>query len=290
MKVSIDGRIVDKSKACIPVLDHGLLYGDGVFEGIRVYNRRIFRLEDHLRRLNTSATAIHLKLPGGVRRIREQLLKTTRAFGRDNAYIRLLVTRGDGALGIDTASCKRPRVICIVDQVQLYPLEKTQRGIDMVTASVRRPSADVLDPRVKSLNYLNNVMARIEAKRCGADEALLLNQTGMIAEASAANIFIVRNSALFTPPVTDGALPGITRKTVIELASSMALSVHERSLGRYDIFGADEVFLTGSGARITKVLSLDGQILGNPRSRPITKRLLNAFDEFTQTTGTPIDG
>lgn len=288
MKVWVDGRIVDGEQARIPVIDHGLLYGDGVFEGMRLYNGRVFRLERHMRRLETSARAIHLRLPGGTAAIQKLLIDTLRAHGKPDAYIRLLVTRGDGALGVDPASCPEPRVICIVDQVQLYPEEKLQKGLDLVTASVRRPLPDVLEPRVKSLNYLNSVLARVEARRASADEALLLNRSGAVAEASAANVFAVRDGNVSTPPASDGALEGITREAIMELAGSLSIPCSERRLGRVDLFGADEVFLTGSGARVARVRSLDGEVIGDPDKRPVTEKLMSAFDELTRTTGTPI--
>ncbi len=288
MKVWIDGQIMDGEQARIPVLDHGLLYGDGVFEGMRLYNGRVFRLERHLRRLETSARAIHLQLPGGAEAIQKLLFDTLRAHGKQDAYIRLLVTRGDGALGVDPASCPRPRVICIVDQVQLYPEEKLRKGLDLITASVRRPPSGVLEPRVKSLNYLNSVLARVEARRANADEALLLNQSGAVAEVSAANIFVVRDGNLYTPPATDGALEGITRGAVMELAGRLGIAFAERTLGRVDLFDADEVFLTGSGARVARVRSLDGEVIGDPDRRPITEKLMAAFEELTRTTGTAI--
>lgn len=289
MKISINGEIVDRNKACISVLDHALLYGDGVFEGIRIYNRMVFRLEDHLNRLAHSAKAIHLKLPMGLLEIRGQILRTAKEFNQDNAYIRLVVTRGEGLLGLDPSSCSESRVICIIDQIKLYPNQGSKEGIDLITSSFRRPSSDILDPRVKSLNYLNSVMAKMEAKRYGADEALLLNQMGMIAEASGANVFIVLDRVLTTPPTTDGALPGITRRSVIEIAQSLNLAVQEKTIGRYELLDVDEVFLTGSGARISKVRSLDGQRIGSSDNWPVTDQICDAFDSFTKTHSIPFD-
>jgi branched-chain amino acid aminotransferase len=289
MKVWIDGRIVDGAEAKVPVTDHGFLYGDGVFEGIRVYARRVFRLEQHLARLAVSARAIGLEIPGGLDAVREILLATARAFGADDAYVRLIVSRGEGALGVDPTTCPRPRIVCIVDHIRIYPPEVLARGIDLATSSWRRPPPDVLDPRVKSLNYLNNALAKLEARRRGADEALLLNGAGLVAEASVANVFAARGGALATPPATDGALEGITRGAVLELAAREAIPAAERSLGRYDLLGADEVFLTGTGARIVPVRSLDGETIGKGEPGPLTLRLLAAFQAHAESTGTPID-
>lgn len=289
MKVWIDGAVVDGAEARIPVLDHGLLYGDGLFEGIRVYGGRVFRLELHLARLAAGARALGLELPGGVQSVREIVLATARAFGEDEAYVRLVVTRGDGALGVDPASCKSPRVICIVASVSLFPSQVEARGLDLVTVSLRRPPADVLDPRVKSLNYLNSVLAKREARLRGADEALLLNLSGRVAEASVENVFALRDGALATPPATDGALEGITRRSVLELAGRLGLPAAERSLGRADLFSADEVFLTGTGARIIAVRSLDGEAIGAGVPGPVVGRLQEAFARLVRepAMGTP---
>lgn len=288
MKVWIDGAIVDGSDAKISVFDHGFLYGDGVFEGMRAYGGRLFRLDDHLRRLGVSAKALGLELPGGAAAIGDIVLETVASTGATEAYIRLLVTRGQGPLGIDPTTCSDPRVICIVDTVELFPADKAAKGIDLATASLRRPSADVLDPRVKSLNYLNNVMVKLEAKRRGADDALLLNAAGNIAEASGANIFAVCRGVLTTPPATDGALEGITRMTVLELAAKLGIPAQERTMGRIDLFGASEAFLTGSGARIVPVRTLDTEKIGAQVPGPVTLRLREAFFEFARSHGTPI--
>jgi branched-chain amino acid aminotransferase len=289
MKVWIDGRIVDGREARVPVTDHGFLYGDGVFEGIRVYARRAFRLERHLARLAVSARALGLEIPGGLDRAREVVLATARAFGADDCYVRLIVSRGEGALGVDPTTCPEPRIVCIVDQARIYPAEKLERGLDLVTSSWRRPPPDVLDPRVKSLNYLNNAMAKLEAKRRGADEALLLNAAGAVAEASVANVFVLREGVLATPPASDGALEGVTRGAVLELAAREGIATAERTLGRIDLFGADEVFLTGTGARIVPVRSLDGELIGKGEPGPVTRRLTAAFVALATSTGTPID-
>lgn len=285
MKVWIEGRIVDGAEARIPVTDHGLLYGDGVFEGIRLAGGRVFRLDAHLARLRHSARAIGLELPGGTEAIRPIVLDTARAFGRADGYVRLLVTRGDGAMGVDPTRCPSPRVICIVTEIELFPEAKLASGIDMVTVSVRRPGADVLDPRVKSLNYLNSVLAKREARLRGADEALILNAAGMVAEAAVANVFVFRRGRLATPPATDGALEGITRDTVLDLAGPLGLPAEERTLSRMDLISADEVFLCGTGARIVAVRSLDGAQIGARAPGPVTEKIAAAFSERVRLDG-----
>ncbi|HME69428.1 MAG TPA: branched-chain-amino-acid transaminase [Myxococcota bacterium] len=280
MKVWLDGKVVEGSEARIPVTDHGLLYGDGIFEGIRVYGRRAFRLDLHLARLATSARVIGLAIPGGIEAMREIVLATARAFGSDESYVRLIVTRGEGALGVDPSSCPQPRVLCLVDSVRLFPAEKLEQGLDLATATVRRPPADVLDPGVKSLNYLNNVLAKLDAKRAGADDALILNLAGAVAEASVANVFAAKDGELSTPPPSDGALAGITRRSVLELAAGLGIPARERTLGRVDLLSADEVFLTGTGARIMPVRSLDGRPIGKRAPGPLTEQLTAAFAQL----------
>lgn len=288
MKIWIDGRIVSPDEARISVLDHGLLYGDGVFEGIRLYGRRVFRLDDHLARLAHGASILGIALPGGVERLREIVLETARAFGRDEGYVRLLVTRGVGALGVDPTSCSDPAIVCIADEVRLFAADKLATGLDLVTASGRRPGPDVLDPRVKSLNYLNSVLAKQEARRQGADDALLLNAQGHVAEASVANVFVVRRGAIATPPPTDGGLEGITRDTVLKLAAAAGIPASERTLGRADVLMADEVFLTGTGARVVPVRSLDGRLIGKGTAGPVTERLAAAFSRFVLEPGSGV--
>jgi branched-chain amino acid aminotransferase len=287
MKVWIEGRVVDGSEARVPVLDHGLLYGDGLFEGMRVYGRRVFRLEDHLQRFATAAKALALELPGGIGAVREIVLETARAFGADEAYVRLIATRGDGPLGIDPTQCSEPRLICIVDRINVHPENKRSSGVDLLTSSWRRPPADVLDPRVKSLNYLNNVMAKLEAVQRGGDEALLLNAAGSIAETSVANLFAVRGGDLLTPPSSDGALEGITRATVLELAASLEIEARTQSLGRFDLFASEEVFLTGSGMGMVPVRSLDGRPIGAGGPGPVYEKIWSAFLEAAPGRGSP---
>lgn len=286
MKVWIDGQVVAGDEARVPVTDHGLLYGDGVFEGMRVYGRRIFRLADHMRRIGTGARALGLTIPGGTEALAKIVVETAQAFGKDEAYLRLVVTRGSGALGVDPTTCVDPRVFCIIDHISLYPAERLTRGIDMLTSSLRRPAPDVLDPRVKSLNYLNSVLAKREARVRGADEALMLNDRGLVAEAAVANVFAVLRGVLTTPPVTDGALEGITRASVLEIAEEQGMATSERSLGRADLFGASEVFLTGSGARIAPVGTLDDAPIGEPGAHPVADKIMAAFPAFAEAHGT----
>jgi len=271
--VSIDGQLVAEKDAKISVLDHGLLYGDGLFEGIRVRAGRIFRLEQHLARLELGARALGLDLPfdgeGRARIVRE----TVRAFAQKEAYVRLLVTRGEGPLGVDPSTCKQPTLVCIVAEIGLYSAEQRAQGLTLITSSYRRPSPDVQDVAIKTLNYLGSVLAKQEARRQGADEALLLNQSGRVSEASVANIFVVRGRTLSTPPALDGCLEGINRGAVLELAREFGFSAGERSLGRRDLLAADEVFLTGSGAGVVGVRSLDGRAIGRGRTGEVTLEL-----------------
>jgi branched-chain amino acid aminotransferase len=287
VKVWIDGSVTDPEAARISVLDHGFLYGDGVFEGIRALGRRVYKLDAHLARFANSARAVCLELPGGRAAARAAVLETLRAFDRDEAYVRLIATRGEGPLGVDPTTCAQPRLICIADVLRLFPIEKAAAGIDLVTASLRRPAADVLDPRVKSLNYLNNALARLEARQRGADEALLLNHAGMVAEASAANVFAVLEGSLCTPLPSDGALAGLTRAGVLELASELGVAAKERTLGRYDLFAADEIFLCGSGAGIVPVRRFDGRAVGGAAPGPLTRRIAEAFPDYARRCGTP---
>jgi branched-chain amino acid aminotransferase len=268
--VSIDGQIVADDQAKISVLDHGLLYGDGLFEGIRVRAGRIFRIEQHLARLQLGLRFLGLELPFNVEQQARIVTDTVRAFGRKEAYVRLLVTRGEGPLGVDPTTCKKPTVICIVAEIGLYSAEQRAQGLSLLTSSYRRPNPDTQDVAVKTLNYLGSALAKQEARQRGADEALLLNQSGRVAEASVANIFALRGRTLSTPPPIDGCLEGINRGAVLEIARDLGFSVAERSLGRRDLLAADEVFLTGSGAGVVGVRSLDGRAIGRGCTGEIT--------------------
>ena len=283
MKVWIDGELMDGAHARIPIIDHGLLYGDGIFEGMRATAGRIFKLDAHLARMSYGARALHLQLPGGLNALRDVAQQTLAAFGDPDAYVRLIVTRGDGALGVDPTTCPRPRVICLADRIALFSEDKRRAGLALITSSVRRPAQDVLDPRVKSLNYLNNVLAKGEARRQGADDALLLNAQGNVAEVSVANLFVVQRGSLLTPPTTDGCLDGITRSAVLELARALGIPTIERSLGRMDVFAADEAFMTGTGAGIVRIASLDGETIGSGEAPAITTRLATAYESLRST-------
>jgi branched-chain amino acid aminotransferase len=287
-KIYIDGKFYSEANAKVSVFDHGLLYGDGIFEGIRFYNGRVFRLEQHLERLWNSARSICLEIPITRQEMTEALLETIRQNHLRDGYIRLVVTRGVGNLGLNPEQCKNPSVIIIVATIALYHEDFYRKGLSIVTVATRRSNPASLNPAVKSLNYLNNVMARIEANLASADEALMLNDAGNVAECTADNVFIIKHSQIFTPPITAGALQGITRSVVFDIAGEFDLKVVEADFTRHDIFVADECFLTGTAAEIVPVVKTDGRIIGNGKPGPITTRIIARFREMTQKTGTPI--
>src|SRR5881296_3355715 len=280
-KIYIDGKFYSEVNAKISVFDHGLLYGDGIFEGIRFYNGRVFRLEEHLSRLWDSARSICLGIPMSMRDMTEAVLETIRQNRLRDGYIRLLVTRGVGNLGLNPAQCKYPSVIIIAATIALYHESFYRKGLTVVTCATRRSNPAALNPAVKSLNYLNNVMARIEANLAGADEALMLNDAGNVAECTADNVFIIKDSQIFTPPITAGALRGITRSVVFDIAGEFDLEVTEADFTRHDIFVADECFLTGTAAEIVPVVKADGRLIGNGKPGPITTRIIARFREMT---------
>jgi branched-chain amino acid aminotransferase len=287
-KIYIDGKFYSEGNAKVSVFDHGLLYGDGVFEGIRYYNSRVFRLEEHLERLWDSARSICLEIPMTRQEMTEALLETIRQNHLRDGYIRLIVTRGVGNLGLNPEQCKNPSVIIIAATIALYHEDFYRRGLNIVTVATRRSNPASLNPAVKSLNYLNNVMARIEANLAGADEALMLNDAGNIAECTADNVFIIKHGQIFTPPITAGALRGITRSVIFDIAGEFDLKVMEVDFTRHDIFVADECFLTGTAAEIVPVVKADGRPIGNGTPGPITTRIIARFREMTRETGTPI--
>jgi branched-chain amino acid aminotransferase len=287
-RIYIDGEFFAEADAKISVFDHGLLYGDGIFEGIRFYNGRVFRLEEHLERLWDSARSICLEIPIGRAEMTEALLETIRQNDLHDGYIRLVVTRGVGNLGLNPVQCKRPSVIIIVATIALYPKETYEKGLTVVTCATRRTSPATLNPAVKSLNYLNNVMARIEANLAGADEALMLNDAGNVAECTADNVFIIKRGQIFTPPISAGALRGITRAVVFDIAAELGLKVTETDISRHDVFVADECFLTGTAAELIPVIKADGRVIGNGKPGSITARMIGRFRELTRETGTPI--
>src|SRR4029077_1856419 len=276
-QIYIDGKFWPETEAKISVFDHGLLYGDGIFEGIRFYNGRVFRLEDHLERLWDSARSICLEIPMSMPAMTEALLETIRQNDLRDGYIRLIVTRGVGNLGLNPAQCKKPSVIIIAAIIALYPPESYQRGLTVVTCATRRTSPSALNPAVKSLNYLNNVMARIEANLGGADEALMLNESGNVSECTADNVFVIKHGQIFTPPISAGALRGITRAVAFELAAEMGLRITETDITRHDVFIADECFLTGTAAELIPVIKADGRVIGNGKPGPITTRMMARF-------------
>ncbi len=281
-KVYINGKFFDKPDAKISVYDHGLLYGDGVFEGIRIYEGKIFRLKEHVNRLFESARAIKLEIPLSPAQMMEAIQATVSANNKRNGYIRPLVTRGGGYLGLDPRKTSDPQVIIIVDDISLYPAELYENGLEIATVSTIRNHPAALSPRVKSLNYLNNIMAKIEGILCGCAESLMLNHKGEIAECSGDNIFLVKGGILKTPPTDAGILDGITRGAVLELAHAAKLPVQEMALTRHDVFIADECFLTGTAAEIIPVVKCDARAIGNGKPGPITRQLREAFQKLTR--------
>lgn len=287
MKIYIDGQLLDEANARISVFDHGLLYGDGVFEGIRFYNRRVFRLEEHIRRLYDSAKSILLTIPMSPEEMTQALLETCRANELSDGYIRLVITRGAGPLGLSPYKCPKASVIIIACGIQLYPEEAYRNGLAMATCATRRPTHDTLSPQVKSLNYLNNVMAKVEAIQAGAEEGLMLNDRGLVAECTGDNLFIIRDGVIYTPPISAGALDGITRKAVFDIAAGLGVAIREVELSRHDIYTADECFLTGTAAEVIAATKLDQRIIGTGKPGPVTERVIAAFRELVRTTGTP---
>jgi len=288
MKIYINGKYFDERNAKVSVFDHGLLYGDGVFEGIRAYNGRVFKLKEHIDRLFCSAKAILLALPLSRTQIMHAVVDTCRKNRIRNGYIRLVVTRGVGTLGLNPNRCKQPSVIIIADKIQLYPPAFYQRGMEIVTVPTTRSLHSAVNPAIKSLNYLNNILAKIEANNAGCEEAIMLNAEGFVAECTGDNIFIVKDGQLFTPPLYAGALYGITRRTVMDLAIDAGYKVSEPNLTRYDLFNADECFLTGTGAEIVPVTKIDGRVIGNGRPGAMTLELTNKYHALTKISGEPI--
>jgi branched-chain amino acid aminotransferase len=288
MKIFINGKFYGERDAKISVFDHGLLYGDGVFEGIRAYHGRVFKLKEHIDRLFYSAKAILLKIPMSHAQIMRAVVEACRKNKIRDGYVRLLVTRGVGTLGLNPKSCKRPSVIIIAGSIQLYPPALYQRGMDIITVPTTRNLHSALNPAIKSLNYLNNILAKIEANNGGCEEAVMLNAEGFVAECTGDNLFIVKNGELFTPPLSAGALYGITRQTVIELAEEEGLKVCEPNLTRYDLFNADECFLTGTGAEIVPVVKIDGRVIGTGKPGALTRKLVKDYHALTKVSGEPI--
>ena len=288
MKIYLDGKFVDEADAKISVFDHGLLYGDGIFEGIRLYQGNVFRLEAHLERLWYSAKSILLDIPISRPEMAKAVCEACRRNGLRDGYVRLVVTRGVGDLGLSPWLCPKPTVIIIADKISLYPPEYYTTGLAIVTVPTRRVGPAALPPAIKSLNYLNNVLAKLEARQAGALEAIMLNEEGFVAECTGDNVFIVHKGRLFTPAAQQGALKGITRDTIMEIAESLGLPLEEHDLTRYDIWNADECFLTGTGAEVIAVVKLDGREVGTGKPGPITNRVLAEFRQRVLIEGTRI--
>lgn len=286
--IYLNGSYVDEAEAKVSVFDHGLLYGDGVFEGIRAYHGRVFRLDEHLERLYESAKSVLIDIGMSVEEMQEVVLETLRRNNLRDAYIRLVVTRGKGDLGLDPRKCPKATVFCICASISLYPAELYEKGLELRTVPTRRNLAEACNPRVKSLNYLNNIQAKIEANLAGVPEAVLLNQEGYVAEATGDNIFLIKKGALITPPVYMGLLEGVTRNAVMQLARERGIVVREDVFTRHDIFVADECFLTGTAAELIPVVNVDGRTIGTGKPGPIFSQLLQDFRRLTEIDGPEI--
>jgi branched-chain amino acid aminotransferase len=288
MQVYVNGQFRPAEQATVSVFDHGFLYGDGVFEGIRVYDWNIFRLQQHVERLYRSAQCILLTIPLTPEQMTTAIVETVRRRGLPNQYVRVVVSRGAGDLGLNPDLCSQPSVIVIADVIGLYPERFYDEGLELVTVATRRVPHEVLDPRIKSLNYLNNIMAKIEAQQAGALEAVMLNSEGYVAECTADNIFVVRNGRLLTPSVSAGALQGVTRDAVFDIADGLGLPVQEGLLTRYDLYTADECLMTGTGAEIISVVRLDGRQIGTGCPGPVTASIRQAFATLCRQDGVSV--
>lgn len=286
--VYMNGDFVKKEEAKVSIFDHGFLYGDGVFEGIRVYGGNVFRLREHLERLYESARSILLDIPGGIGEMEKAVLDTVRKNRLTDAYIRLVVSRGKGELCLDPAKCSNPQVIIIADQVKMFPQEQYDHGLKIITVPTRRNVPDALNPKIKSLNYLNNILVKIEANQAGVGEALMLNSDGYVAEGSGDNIFIVKRGILCTPPGYVGALDGITRRAIMDLCDRLGYEVKEQPFTRHDVYVADEVFLTGTAAEVIAVVQVDGRRIGEGKPGPITRHLLAEFRKLVTVEGSRV--
>jgi branched-chain amino acid aminotransferase len=293
MKIYLDGQLVPKEEAKISVFDHGFLYGDGVFEGLRIYNRRVFRLDGHLQRLYRSARAIMLEIPLSMEEMKKAVEETVAANQLENGYIRLIVSRGPGDLGLDPRKCPKPTVVIIADAIKLYPPEVYEEGMEVITAATRRSRPDVLNPAIKSLNYLNNVLAKIECIRAGVPECIMLNDQGLVAECSGDNLFLYikdfnGKGQLRTPPVSAGILEGITRDAVMQIAEELGIECVERDVSLFDVYASDEAFLTGTAAEVVPVTTVDARKIGNGEPGEITWRIIERYRELTRSEGDPI--
>jgi len=285
LKIYMNDRLVDRDEATVSVFDHGLLYGDGVFEGIRSYNGLVFKLKEHLDRLFESARTLMLRIPMSQEELVKAVVLTLRANRLKDAYIRLVVTRGVGDLGLDPRKCPKPTLFIIADKIILYPKEYYDKGLVLATVPTVRNHPEALNPQLKTLNYLNNILAKIEATNAGVDEAILLNAQGYVTECTGENIFFIRGKAAVTPPPYVGILKGITRAVVMRIARESGLSVHEEVFTRHDLYTADEVFLTGTAAEIVPVVKIDNRVIGSGRPQEITLRLMKEFKKSTLNEG-----
>lgn len=288
LDVYINGEFYPKEEAKISVFDHGFLYGDGVFEGTRAYNGRIFQFEEHINRLYDSAKCIAMEIPIGKEEMKRAHYETLKRNNLQDAYIRTVVSRGNGDLGLDPRKCPQPNVVIIADKIALYPHELYEKGLRVITVPTRRNLPEALNPMIKSLNYLNNILAKIEANLAGVPEAIMLNQEGYVAECTGDNIFIVKEGVMATPMTSFGALRGITRRVVMELAARSGVKILESMLTRYDVYTADECFLTGTAAEVIPVVEVDGRKIGDGSPGPITRRIMHEFHEYVLNHGTPI--
>ncbi len=285
--VYINGELVPKEEAKVSVFDHGFLYGDGVFEGIRVYDGRVFKLDEHVDRLYDSARAIMLEIPMSKDEMKEAIIETVRANGLRDAYIRVVVSRGEGDLGLDPEKCPEPNVVIIVEPMDPLYGDLYEKGIRVITSSVRRIPPESLDPKIKSCNYLNNILAKIQANLAGVEEAIMLDHEGYVAEGTGDNIFVVENGEVFTPP-DDTVLRGITRQTVMEICEELGIPVAEKRITLGELYAADEVFLTGTAAEVAPVREVDGRKIGDECPGPVTRRIMERFRELTETEGVPV--
>lgn len=286
MKIYINGKFYEKENARISVFDHGLLYGDGVFEGIRSYNRRVFKLKEHIDRLFESAQSIMLEIPLAKEQMIKAVVATLKANKLDNAYIRLVVTRGEGDLGLDPRKCyKGATIVIIADKIALYPQKLYQDGLSIVTVPTVRNLPEALNPQIKSLNYLNNILAKIEAGNAGCDEAIMLDSLGYVAECTGDNIFVVKNGHLYTPPQCMGTLRGITRDSILEIARKNKIAAHEHVITRHEVYISDECFLTGTAAEVIPVVKVDGRVIGRGKPGALTLTLIKKFKELTAKNG-----
>jgi branched-chain amino acid aminotransferase len=286
--IFLDGEYVKKEDAKVSVFDHGVLYGDGCFEGIRAYNGEVFKLKEHIDRMFNAARAIELVIPYSKQELSDIVLETCRKNGITDGYIRLVVTRGVGDLGLSPLKCPKPTVFCIAATIALYPPEFYEKGLRVITSTYRRNKATIIDPQIKSLNYLNNILARAQADRMGAPEALMLTEEGLVAECTGDNIFIVKDGEIWTPPIHLGILDGVTRSSVIEIAQKAGYTVREKAFTLYNVYSADECFLTGTAAEIIAVTDIDGRIIGDGTAGAITKNLLDEFQDYVKGKGEKI--